>query len=244
MSTPAGHCTSSTIASISWRAAPSWRTPSCVTASRFGSWPRVESHWGSPARSVGASVAVDEGRYQQAAALYATALRYDERVSHRAGVSWVTQRLGFLAIRAGEERCGVRVLAATREPGAAMLRGNVPELAYERRRALDHARAVLGDEAFSADWTSGQVLTLEQASVAAVQAMTTLQAARTSNGRLTQRQLAIANCIVRGLTNRQIAEQLVVSPHTVERHLENILRKLRLASRTEIAVWMVEHRHG
>jgi len=46
------------------------------------------------------------------------------------------------------------------------------------------------------------------------------------------------------MTNRQIAEQLVVSPHTIERHVENILDKLRLSSRIEIAVWMVRHERG
>ena len=61
---------------------------------------------------------------------------------------------------------------------------------------------------------------------------------------LTPRQHEIAALIARGLTNGQIAEQLVVSPHTVERHVENILDRLRLSSRIQIAVWMVEHTHG
>jgi len=51
-------------------------------------------------------------------------------------VSWVTQRLGILAIRTGDERRGVRVLAATHEIGAPMLRGNVPELALCRQRPM------------------------------------------------------------------------------------------------------------
>jgi len=45
-------------------------------------------------------------------------------------------------------------------------------------------------------------------------------------------------------TNAQIAERLVVSPHNVERHVENILDRLRLSSRVEIAVWMTEHARG
>ena len=42
-----------------------------------------------------------------------------------------------------------------------------------------------------------------------------------------------------GLTNRQIAERLVVSEHTVHRHVTNILRKLDLPSRTAAAVHAV-----
>jgi DNA-binding NarL/FixJ family response regulator len=40
-----------------------------------------------------------------------------------------------------------------------------------------------------------------------------------------------------GLTNRQIAGRLVVSEHTVHRHVANILRKLGLPSRTAAAAW-------
>ena len=38
-----------------------------------------------------------------------------------------------------------------------------------------------------------------------------------------------------GLTNRQIADRLVISEHTVHRHVTNILRKLDLPSRTAAA---------
>jgi DNA-binding NarL/FixJ family response regulator len=42
-----------------------------------------------------------------------------------------------------------------------------------------------------------------------------------------------------GLTNRQIAERLVVSEHTVHRHVANLLRKLDLPSRTAAAAHAV-----
>jgi non-specific serine/threonine protein kinase len=197
-----------------------------------------------------ADLAVDEGRFQEGARLYRTALQYYERVSFRTGVSWTTQRLAILAIRTGDHRRGVRVLAAAQDIGAKTLQGNAPELAYERRRALDEARVVLGEEPFAAEWACGQALTLEDASFEAVQLVDALQAEkveqskRTPDASLTDRQLQIATCIMHGLTNRQIAEQLVLSSHTVERHVENILARLRLSSRTEIAVWMVQHGRG
>jgi DNA-binding NarL/FixJ family response regulator len=62
--------------------------------------------------------------------------------------------------------------------------------------------------------------------------------------RLTPRQYEVVALIARGLTNRQIGQQLVVSPHTIERHVENILDGLHLSSRIDIAVWMVEHPRG
>jgi DNA-binding NarL/FixJ family response regulator len=50
--------------------------------------------------------------------------------------------------------------------------------------------------------------------------------------------------VARGMTNRQIARGLVLAERTVEGHVERIRRKLRVRSRTQIAVWMVERREA
>ena len=47
--------------------------------------------------------------------------------------------------------------------------------------------------------------------------------------------------IAAGKSNKEIAEALTISEHTVETHVGNILRKLDVASRTEAAVWLWEH---
>jgi DNA-binding NarL/FixJ family response regulator len=52
---------------------------------------------------------------------------------------------------------------------------------------------------------------------------------------LTAREREVVSLLVEGLTNRQIAGRLVVSEHTVHRHVTNILRKLGLPSRTAVA---------
>ncbi len=49
----------------------------------------------------------------------------------------------------------------------------------------------------------------------------------------------MAALIARGLTNREIAAALVVTEHTAMRHVEHILGKLGLRSRTQIAAWAV-----
>ena len=54
-------------------------------------------------------------------------------------------------------------------------------------------------------------------------------------GELTPREREVLRLITEGLTNRQIAERLVVSEHTVHRHVTNMLRKLDLPSRTAAA---------
>jgi DNA-binding NarL/FixJ family response regulator len=58
---------------------------------------------------------------------------------------------------------------------------------------------------------------------------------------LTAREREVAALIARGLTNRQISDQLVITERTVATHIEHILEKLDFASRTQIGVWAAEN---
>jgi DNA-binding NarL/FixJ family response regulator len=58
---------------------------------------------------------------------------------------------------------------------------------------------------------------------------------------LTVREQDVALQIAVGQSNREIAAALNLSEHTVETHVSSILRKLDLASRTEVAVWLWKH---
>jgi DNA-binding CsgD family transcriptional regulator len=66
------------------------------------------------------------------------------------------------------------------------------------------------------------------------------RAAAEKFGGLTERELEVAALIAQGKSNREIANQLVVSERTVESHVGNILFKLGFASRTQIAAWVVD----
>jgi pimeloyl-ACP methyl ester carboxylesterase/DNA-binding CsgD family transcriptional regulator len=59
-----------------------------------------------------------------------------------------------------------------------------------------------------------------------------LRAGEPTAGPLSGREREILACVARGLSDREIAEQLVLSPHTVHRHVANIRRKLGRTSRT------------
>jgi DNA-binding NarL/FixJ family response regulator len=58
---------------------------------------------------------------------------------------------------------------------------------------------------------------------------------------LTKRERRVVSLIAAGKSNKQIAQALIISEHTVETHVGNTLRKLNVASRTEAAVWLWEH---
>ena len=56
---------------------------------------------------------------------------------------------------------------------------------------------------------------------------------------LTPRELDVLKLVAQGLSNPDIARRLVLSEHTVHRHLANIFRKLSLSSRAAAAAWGV-----
>ena len=47
--------------------------------------------------------------------------------------------------------------------------------------------------------------------------------------------------VAAGMTNREIADDLTISPHTVGRHVQNIFMKLDLSSRSAATAYAYEH---
>jgi DNA-binding NarL/FixJ family response regulator len=66
------------------------------------------------------------------------------------------------------------------------------------------------------------------------------QAAKQQFDGLTERERQVAALLRRGLSNRAAADELVVSERTFERHVANIMAKLGVSSRSQIAVWAAE----
>ena len=58
---------------------------------------------------------------------------------------------------------------------------------------------------------------------------------------LTARELEVLRLVAAGKSNRAIAADLVLSEHTVARHLQNIFAKLRVSSRTAAGAFAFEH---
>jgi DNA-binding NarL/FixJ family response regulator len=105
-------------------------------------------------------------------------------------------------------------------------------------------RTVMGDTAFEAEYAAGR--TIDPAEVLsalgrkdAAQVQARVAAADEAGTVLTPRELEVLKLVAQGLSNPDIAQRLVLSEHTVRRHLANILRKLNLSSRTAAAAWGV-----
>jgi DNA-binding NarL/FixJ family response regulator len=58
--------------------------------------------------------------------------------------------------------------------------------------------------------------------------------------RLTRRELEVVQLLQQALTNRDIAEKLMISERTVAAHVSNALGKLALKSRTQLALWALQ----
>jgi DNA-binding CsgD family transcriptional regulator len=69
---------------------------------------------------------------------------------------------------------------------------------------------------------------------------TARQAAAQAYGGLTEREREVAALIARGLSNRAIAERLIVSEPTVATHVSHVLAKLGVRSRAQVATWALE----
>ena len=61
---------------------------------------------------------------------------------------------------------------------------------------------------------------------------------------LSARETEVLGLLARGLTNKDIAQSLMLSVRTVEAHLRSIFGKLAVGSRTEAALWAVRHGYG
>jgi non-specific serine/threonine protein kinase len=157
--------------------------------------------------------------------------------------------LGDVACVEQQYERAARLLGAANQLGEALgLRAKPPD-----QECHDHytvsTRARLGESAFSSAWAEGRAMTLEQAieyALAAAEAQHTPKEAkpRALGARadiLTAREREVATLIAHGLTNREIASELQFMERTAETHVLNILNKLKVNSRTQIAVWAIAH---
>jgi non-specific serine/threonine protein kinase len=64
--------------------------------------------------------------------------------------------------------------------------------------------------------------------------------ASTETTTLTRREWEVADLVAEGLSNKEIADRLVISQRTAETHVEHILAKLGFTSRTQIPAWLTQ----
>jgi predicted ATPase/DNA-binding CsgD family transcriptional regulator len=120
----------------------------------------------------------------------------------------------------------------------------LPELAREHDTCAAAARAALGDQAYVAAFRRGRQMPPQALNEAELTRHSTRSGQAHSSGAtsLTAREEQIAALLAQGLSNKAIAKTLVIAQRTAETHVANILAKLGLTSRGQVAAWVAEHR--
>ncbi|MEO3870579.1 tetratricopeptide repeat protein [Nonomuraea sp. B12E4] len=186
------------------------------------------------------SVALDQGDLAEARARFTEALVLSRDAGLRAGIARRLEAWASLVTAEGDHRRAVLLAAA-----AVALRGRQPDARTED--VLRPARDRLGEAVVGVLWAEGRSMTADQAMACALDGALPDPPAEpvvpaSQESRLTAREREIADLVSRGLSNRAIADELVISPATAARHVANILAKLGFSTRTQIAAWVIGSR--
>lgn len=153
------------------------------------------------------------------------------------GSTYALDTLGCIAEAQGNARRAARLFgaaAALREPVGDFTSATMHAA---REAALVRIQARLGEREFATVFAAGRSQSLERAVALARGA----ELDETAHGGLTSREREVARLVARGLSNREIADALVLTERTVESHLTHIFGKLELHSRSQLTVWTLEH---
>jgi non-specific serine/threonine protein kinase len=113
---------------------------------------------------------------------------------------------------------------------------------YEQLR--DRLESTLDPNAFAGAWARGCVQSLEENVSEALQIGVAHPAGHApeppapADARLSTRERQVAAHVAAGLTDKEIARRLAISPRTAEFHVANALAKLGLRSRAQLAAWV------
>ena len=190
-----------------------------------------------------------QGNSEQATAFHEEGLVLSRELRAPWVISLHVCGLVMVATAKGQPERAARLFGAEetlREAMGLSMGGVARRAAYQRSVAT--ARVALGEDAFMKIWAEGRALSTEEAVEYALSAEdgdgasppTDVAVPTPPVMPLTAREREVVTLIARGLTNPRIAAELVISERTVHRHVANILDKLDLRSRAQIAVWAAE----
>jgi DNA-binding NarL/FixJ family response regulator len=179
--------------------------------------------------------------------LVTASLRLKRLLGEPLGIAVLLDTLAWFTAERDPERAAVLLGAAQNEWDRIDTSQLLPGLGTPRSASTETARALLGEAAFDLALARGRSLDQATAITVALDEETTPAATSTTNRTkrhpgsvLTRRERQIAELVHEGLSNKEIADTLVISPRTVEAHVEHVLVKLGFTSRTQVAAWIGE----
>ncbi|MRH87782.1 protein kinase [Nocardia sp. SYP-A9097] len=200
-----------------------------------------ESLFRSTALGMTAIAACRQGESSRAQDLLRESLRLNRRVRSLLVAALDLEVLAWVAAGTDDQRAAVLMGAAANmmrtAPGVAIYFPQMVEAHLDCERV---ARGALGAARFDAAWRRGRAMRVNAAIAYALNEEQPADTPRPGATTLTKRERQVADLVAEGLTNKQIAAQLVIAPRTVDAHVEHILAKLGFNSRAQIAAWIVD----
>lgn len=181
------------------------------------------------------------GDLDESKPLFTEALRIASQIDDRVAQYCLLDALGCHAAGSGQPRLGARLLGAAETVQTGVGATVLPYLAPLLAHAKESARTALGIHTFQTEFEAGQRLSREDPIRLALGEPTHVTAAASGDTRtspLGKREAEVAHLVVDGLSNKQIGARLLISEHTVDSHIRNILNKLGFNSRAQIAAWI------
>jgi DNA-binding CsgD family transcriptional regulator len=180
----------------------------------------------------------------RAQVLFSESLVINQEQKNKQGMTDSLIGLAATAILAGLPGPGARLLAAVVAISGLPKGSPWPPTQMEFDHYMNLTRTALSGVELQAEQALGSAMTLKQAVDYALNLPFPTELPTSSiqdQNELTKRERQVAALIARGKTNNDIAEELVLSKRTVEKHAANILSKLGLTNRSQIVRWALEH---
>jgi predicted ATPase/DNA-binding CsgD family transcriptional regulator len=199
-------------------------------------------------------VTAAQGDYAAAQALYTESLALAKDLGFKRVIPAALEGVAVVVAEQGESVWAARLWGAAEALREDMGTLIPPVYRADHERSVAAAGAQLGKNAFVGAWAEGRAMTPEEA--LAAQGPVTIptpvpneqlspspaKAAVPYPDGLTARQVEVLRLVAQGLTDAQIAEQLVISTYTVNNHLRWIRGKLGVTTRTAATRYALEHK--
>jgi non-specific serine/threonine protein kinase len=178
--------------------------------------------------------------HECAAELERAALCAMRHMDDSMGVVLCLDALAWAAAASGETTRAVTLAAAAEAAWAAIPAVPAAPLRRHHEAALAAARTASPSAEYRAAFAKGAAMPPAEAIAFALGEAVPRPDGRQADaipGQLTRREQDVAALVAQGLSNSQIAAVLVISPRTVETHVQHIMNKLGCSSRAQIAAW-------
>ncbi len=175
-------------------------------------------------------VTLRQGKLGQARIWFREGLSLAQEIHSRIDIGLHLFGLALVAVAEGQPLQAARLFGLVETSFDVNVDMNSAERA-EYKQAVASVRTQLGGKAFAAARNEGRVMTVEQVlATSQTPAMVNPPPSPKYPDGLTEREVQVLCLVAKGLTDEQIARQLVIAPRTVNTHLTSIYRKIQVSS--------------